>query len=169
MNNSSSGTTNSHLLMAALALMGASWLALVSPNPLVWAAVPGVPSLPNVPPISSTSNFLLGKVEVRSASVDALFNTKKVLHASETNVPLFKFNLQAINNREPLRVQRLYLQIRGPQNTLNNFVLYDEDSRSALNRAVQPNWSAANQGEVQFTCLAITLDINGGYKKWSVK
>lgn len=165
----SAGTTNKHLLMAAVALIMASWLAIISPNPLVLAVEAEVPSLPGVRlPVGQPSR-LSGKVEVRSTGPDILFNTKKVVHAAETFVPLLKFRLQAINNHEPLRVQKLYLQIRGPQNTLNNFILYDEDSRSALTMAVQPSWSSSGQGEVRFVGLSVPLALNGGEKMLSVR
>ncbi len=144
--------------------MGASWLAIISPNMSVWAAVPGVPYLPGVPAMSGQTNLLLGKVEVKSLGADYLFNSKKVVHATETGVPLFKFQLQAINNQEPLRVRRLDLQIRGPQNTLNNFTLYSEDGVAALTSPVQPRWTSTDRGEVSFVGLTIPLALNRGSK-----
>ena len=79
---------------------------------------------------------------------DGTINIPKLLHAGESDVQLFRFQVLETNNAEGLRIEDLYVGGKGLGN-FTNFKLFRD--RGALEQV--GNSSTVNGGEVRFTGL----------------
>lgn len=110
-----------------------------------------------------------GTLTVSTLGTDGTINTNKVLHASESDVPLFKFQIRESSNAEALTIQKLYLGVEAAQNTLTDYKLFDADTNAQLGVTAPANIAGTTtSGEVRFTGLNYQVP-KGGTKNLLVK
>lgn len=110
-----------------------------------------------------------GTLVVSALGSDGTVNTKKVLHASETDVPLFRFQIRESSNAEAMTVQKIYLGVSSAQNTLTDYKLFDADTNTQLGSTAPANIATGiTDGEVRFTGLNYQVP-KGGTKSLLVK
>ncbi|MFH0928703.1 MAG: hypothetical protein V1821_04505 [bacterium] len=102
-----------------------------------------------------------GNLAVTDVGNDGVINVAKLLHAGETDIPMFKFKLRETTNAETLSVGKLYLGVKNARNTFMDFKLFNEATGLQLDGTATANIIVGVNGEIRFGGLNLTVPKGG--------
>ncbi|MEI7741568.1 MAG: hypothetical protein WCJ29_03620 [bacterium] len=109
-----------------------------------------------------------GTLTVSSLGNDGVINVAKLLHAGESDVPLFKFKIRETTNAEAMTLGKLYLVVKNAQNTFSSYKLFNEATGQQIGSSNTAIISNGTNGEVRFGGLNLSI-VKGGEMNLIVK
>jgi hypothetical protein len=102
-----------------------------------------------------------GTLSFQDLGNDGTVNVAKLLHANETDIPLFKFKVRETANAEAITLQKLYLGVDDALNTFVTYKLFNEATGQQIGSANNAIITTGDSGEVRFGGLSLSVPKGG--------